>query len=98
MRYVATHAVPKALTLEEVEIASAKDTALTGVRDCMTSNCWPKANILKPYYLIRNELTVQNTLLLKGIRLVILEALRATVLNLAGHAAHEDVVKIKSLL
>ena len=48
VHFVVSNAVPKALMLEEVEIALAKDTTLTEVQDCVTKNRWPKSSVLKP--------------------------------------------------
>ena len=59
---------------------------------------WPNQvqNELKPYYIRRNEVTVEANCLLWGRKVIILEKLQHTVLE-ELHTAHPGVVRMKSI-
>ena len=97
INYIANKAVPKAMTLDEIETASQTDSCLKKVRDCLTRNKWSKQGSMKQYYLVKNELSVKNSIILKGTKLVIPKCLQPRILKLA-HESHQGVVKTKQLL
>ena len=84
--------VPKTITLSEVLQASKTDNELTMVGKCVISGKWGKDDILKPYKLINNELTIKSGIIMKGDRIVIPEKLRSRILNIA-HESHEGMTK-----
>ena len=85
VRMVTLSAFPVALTIQEIESASAEDEELQAVRSCLASGNWERA--LKTYMWVRNELTFIGQVILRGTRIVIPKVLRQRVLELAleGH-------------
>ena len=53
--------------------------------------------VLRPYYRLRHELSVQNDLTFRGLRLVAPVALRRTLVDLA-HEDHQGIVRTKQRL
>ena len=89
--YIARNAVPKAMTLKEVELATSQDRVLQAVMACIMSGRWhqPPSNVslaeLSRYENIKNE---QN-------------AVPATIQNRTVEIAHEGhlgIVKTKALM
>ena len=97
IRFVMEHAVPVALTIEDIKKSSANDEVLSKVREFIQSGKWEKTRTFNPYYNIRNELTVQGEVVLKHTRIVIPQTLRGRILELA-HESHQGIVKTKNLL
>jgi hypothetical protein len=95
--YVAQNAVPKAMTIAEMQEASEKDNTICKIRECIEKNKWTKEDELKPYFIVRNDLTVHESIILKGRKLVIPRKLRQRILQLA-HESHQGVLKTKQLL
>lgn len=60
-------------------------------------NKWTKEGELKPYFIVRKDLTVHESIILKGRKLVIPRKLRQRILQLA-HESHQGVLKTKQLL
>ena len=58
------------MTLDELQKASESDPIIKKVRMCVLSNKWSKGEELKPYYQIRSELSVKDSIILKGDKLV----------------------------
>ncbi len=109
INFVAEHATPKAVRLEEVKAATESDAVLQKVIDYMRHGTWyrhkvdPVSNAdvqdIKSYHAIRDELTVndEGNLILRGTRLVIPKALQERIINIA-HEGHQGIVKTKALL
>ena len=95
IRVIALHAVPVALRIKEIERVSAQDSELQAVRNCLIEGKWDNAP--KQYLPVRNELTFIGHVILRGTRIVIPQALRKRVVNLA-HEGHQGVVKTKERL
>ena len=105
--YVAQHAVPKAMTLEEIISATRTDATLQAVKACLLSQKWHTAkhlfphanhNDLNSFAKIKAELTdTSEGLLLRGTRIVIPQTLRTRSVQLA-HEGHQGIVKTKTLL
>ena len=101
--FVVKNAVPKAMTLEEVENATEEDPILKTVKSCIQSGNWynyppdvSKADILL-FEKIRYELTCSDKLILKRNQIVIPASLQQRVIDIA-HEGHLGVVKTKTLL
>ncbi len=106
VNFIATNAVPKAMTLEEVKTAAEKDClfqhainiAHTGqwhrLYDHFTTEC--DRSDLKSFYNVREELTVldDRSVFLRGHRIVMPRALQHKALDLG----HQGLVKTKQLL
>lgn len=101
--FVARNAVPKAITLSEVESATAKDPILQAVMSAIKSGCWHKPlpdvslSELSRYELVKEQLTCTDTVLLKSDRLVVPALLQERIVDIA-HEGHLGIVKTKALL
>ena len=95
IRTVAQHAVPAALSVQDIEHASADDEDLQVVRSCLKSGNWNDCP--RDYVAVQHELTRTGKLVLRGMRLVIPVVLSADVLELA-HEEHQGIVKTKQRL
>lgn len=101
--FVAKNAVPKAITLPEIESATAKDLTLQAVMSAVKSGCWHKAppNVslseLSRYEQVKEQLTCTDTVLLKSDRLVVPATLQERIVDIA-HEGHLGIVKTKALL
>ena len=101
--FVAKNAVPKAVTLSEIENAVAKDPTLQAVISAVKSGVWHKApdtvslSELSRYEKIKEQLTCTETLLLKSDRIVVPAALQEQIVDIA-HESHLAIVKTKALL
>lgn len=86
---------PKAMSLEEVEAESCKDTTFIAVSESLKSGVWEEnAKAFKPF---ATELCVSGSFLLRGDRLVIPEKLRQRALEIA-HESHPGIVVMKRRL
>jgi hypothetical protein len=109
VNFIAGHAVPKAMTLEEIAIATKGDPTLDAVKDLIRTGRWYSVNkmvwnsqinlaALHSYYNVRDELGVtQDGVVLRGSRVVVPALLQRKVIDLA-HIGHQGIVKTKSLL
>ena len=89
--------LPIALTLDGLQKECEADETINKVIKSIQTNRWGKAEQLRPYRQIKNELTVKDCMILKGNKLIIPAALQKRVLNLA-HESHQGIVKTKQLL
>ena len=100
--FVARNAVPKAITLSEIESAIAKDMTLQAVMSAVKSGCWHKAppdvslSELSRYEQVKEHLTCSDTVLLKSDRLVVPAVLQKRIIDIA-HEGHLDIVMTKAL-
>ena len=101
--FVARNAVPKAVTLSEIEAVVANDPTLQAVMSAVKSGIWHKApdNVslseLSRYEKIKEQLTCTETLLLKSDRIFVPAALQERIIDIA-HEGHLGMVKTKALL
>ena len=92
--------VPESLSVEEVRKATVNDLVLLEVMDIVQSGNEEsryKSEGLRPYKLVRSELSVANGILLRGSRMVVPKALQRRVVNIS-HKGHQGIVKTKQLL
>ena len=81
LRMVAISATPRVMTTREIERPSAEDEELTKVRKCWkTGDCY---SVPSPYKLLRDEITVAGSLVMRGMRIAVPLSLRERVLELA---------------
>ena len=97
INYVASNAVPKALSLEQIETATAADPVLQQVHSCLNSSEWLDTPELKPYKRIQHELCASNGIILRGSRIVMPCALRQATLSNA-HEGHQGIVRTKQMV
>ena len=90
-------AIPKAVTIEEIQATSRNDELLRQVKKQIETEKWLKDPTFKPYYHTRRDLWISDDIILKGSKLVIPMALRERVLSTA-HQHHLGIVKTKGLL
>ena len=95
VRMVAINATPRAMTIREIERASAEDEKLTEVRRSWKTGDWSTAP--SSYRLLRDEITVVGRLVMRGMRIVVPASLQKQVLELA-HEGHQGIVKTKDRL
>ena len=93
--FVASSAVPCAITPKEMEIMSSKDEEFAILRQCIQTEDWK--NCPKAYIPSRYELTTLGQLILRGTRIVVPKELRPRIVLLA-HEGHQGVVKTKQRL
>ena len=99
VNFIAEHAAPVALSLQEIEEATLNDKVLQEVIKCMASDNWQNAKVsleLKVFlmFVMSSE---DYDVLLRGCRIIIPYVLRHKAIQLA-HEGHQGVVKTKSLL
>ena len=100
VNFIVNHAVPKSMTLNEIQEETIKDPTLTKVRESLISGKWDnKDKDIQPFIKCANELTINKSqnIILKGARIVIPKALQDTATKLA-HVGHQGIEKTKSLL
>lgn len=108
VNYLTLNAVPKAMTLIEIQEATLVDPTLQAAVDCIQTGQWYKSldkdiNVdqvaLKALYNVRDELTFnsKDKILLRGIRIVVPVSLQDKAATLA-HVGHQGIVKTKALL
>ena len=97
VHYIARNAIPKAMTLPQLEQATARDPILQRVHQSVVSGNWQKTKETDPYFCIKDELTATESLLLRGSRIVVPASLQSTTLQLA-HEGHQGIVRTKQLL
>ena len=97
VNYVMETSLPIAITLEEMQQKCETDETLIKVRKCIQTNRWSKSDDLKPYRQIKNELSVKDSIILKGNKIIIPKSLQPRVLDLA-HESHQGIVRTKQLL
>ena len=108
--FVAGNAIPKAMTLQEVQEATNQDSTLKSLKSLLHSGKWSSlktpdwvskdADIveLRAYSKIRQELTVTASgLILRGTRVVLPTKIRDRATELA-HQGHQGVAKTKALI
>lgn len=100
INFISQNAVPVAITMEEVKTATSKDAVLQKVMALISEGKWNSVlndPSLRPYYMIRDELSVNATgdMVLRGVRLVIPEELQSRAIDIA-HESHPGIVKTKA--
>ena len=93
--WVASQSVPKAMKLEDIQVASAADATISRLRESILSDKWPAD--LRTYELIKSELCVYDQVVLRHTRILMPASLRDQVLTLA-HEGHPGIVKTKQRL
>ena len=94
-RFVALHAVPAALQKNDIQTETARDNELQSVIARLPTG--KRSDCPRPYRLMWQKLSVCDGLLLRGNRIVVPQALRSKVLDLA-HEGHQGIVRTKQKL
>ena len=96
INYVCNNAVPKAMSLDEVKMATKTDQTLQALIKAIESNQWSDP-LVKDFKKVKDEISVCNGVLLRGNRIILPAILQATAVDLA-HAGHQGIVKTKALI
>ena len=95
INFVTKHAVPKAMTIDEISEATKADRTLQGLRAAIRTGHWEAVKQYKP---IKDEIIVgSNNIILRGSRIIIPDALRQRAIDIA-HESHQGISKTKALL
>ena len=111
MNFVTANAVPKAMTLTDIQNATTADPTLCKVIQFIKGGTWGSLSekqdfadrvdvaALKSFHRIENELTVTATddTVLRGSKIVIPNSLQVRAISLA-HEGHQGLVKTKKLI
>ena len=99
VNYIIGHAVPKSMSLEEIQKETKKDRVLQKVQKALDTGDWDKEKEIQPYKKCMEEITSNKTkdILMKGNRIIIPEVLKDKATQLA-HIGHQGIEKTKSLL
>ena len=71
-----------------------KDAELKAVLQCLESNSWDASKVHKAYYMRREELSLEDGVILWGLRVVILKVLQERILT-ELHYQHPGIVRMK---
>lgn len=87
------------VTMEELQEATRKDKVLVEVEKFVEEG-WPAnhrtvSEELKPYFMIREELSVVDNIVMRANRIVVPTVLQPKIINFA-HSAHQGIVRTKS--
>ena len=100
MNSIVRRNVPESLSVEEVREATVNDPVPLEVMDIVQNGNGEsiyKSEAVRPYKLVRSELSVTNGILLRGSPIVVPKALQYRVVNI-NHEGHQGIVKTKQLL
>ena len=111
VNFLAQHAIPKAMTMNEIQDATVADKTLQMLIDIIEKNSWNNLNSnstasneinkdeLKLFAKIRDELTVNasKNIILRGSRLIVPKSLRSRAISIA-YEGHQGLVKTKQLI
>lgn len=87
----------RALSFADLRAATAKDKILSVLLNLIQSGTWSADENIKPFRLLRDQLSVYDGIVLRGDRIVVPEVLVKRVLKLA-HISHVGMVKTKQNL
>ncbi|MEM7165275.1 MAG: DDE-type integrase/transposase/recombinase [Planctomycetota bacterium] len=93
---VTTNAIPRTLSLELVRNESIVDPELDSVRHSMKNKVW-STPLSRPYKEIKEELTENDGIILKGTKIILPQSLRKCAINIA-HQGHLGISKTVGLL
>ena len=94
---VALSAVPKAMTISDIQKATDTDKTMQSLRAAIRHNKWD-CDLVKPFRAIKDELIVApQNIVLRGSRIVVPESLQQQAIDIA-HETHQGLVKTKALL
>jgi len=96
VNYVCTNAIPKVMTLQEIQAETEKDSTLQSLIKAIETDRWTDSEILD-YKRLKDELLVYSGVVLRGNRIVVPSKLRERAVELA-HVGHQGIVKTKRLI
>ena len=87
--------LPSAVTLQELLLASECDPTLNTIKEALDTGNWSAAP--KPFADLKDELCQKRGIILRNNRIVIPDALRPRIIQLA-HEGHQGITKVKQHL
>ena len=94
--FIASNAVPKSMTLDEIRAATAKDTTLVKVMAAVQTGRWNDPEITS-FTRFASEISVTDGVVLRGHRIIIPRDLQERVVSIA-HQTHQGIVKTKQCI
>ena len=102
VNFITAHSLPKAISLKDIQQATANDSTLQKLTKMISNNDWmlkdednmseeEKAE-LNHFAKVKEELTLADNVILKGTRIVVPKSLRDRTLALA-HQGHQGITK-----
>lgn len=95
--FISKHAVPKAMTLDEVRNATRESPSLQKVMVAIQTGKWWGDPDLLPFVQFKDELSIYDGVILRDHRLLIPSPLQERVVEIAHHT-HQGIVKTKQLI
>ncbi|XP_044162834.1 uncharacterized protein LOC122947518 [Acropora millepora] len=96
VNYVCTNAIPKAMTLQEIQAETKEDPTLQSLIKAIETDRWTDSEILD-YKRLKDELLVHSGVVLRGNGIVVPSKLGERAEDLA-HVGHKGIVKTRSLI
>ena len=93
---MATNAVPKSMTLDEIRTATAGDPTLREVMKAVQTGRWDKPGV-EGFARFAAEISVTDGIVLRGHRIIVPHQLRVRVINIA-HQSHQGMVRTKQCI
>ena len=93
-------AVPKIVSLRELKLETSRDEILRKVKNILEVNSWQQFKQdpnIRPYFQIKDELSVVDGLIYRGSRIIIPLTLQDKIMELV-HEGHLGIVKSKRFL
>ena len=87
----------KSMTLEQISRSTQDDPVLQQVQHCLLKDQWSNNPDLQQFFIVRNELSTNKDLLLRGTTIVMPKQLRHQTFMLA-HEGHQGIIRTKQLL
>ena len=87
--------LPSVITLQELLLTSECDPTLKTIKEALDTGNWSAAP--KPFADLKDELCQKRGIILRNNRIVVPDALRARILQLA-HEGHQGITKVKQHL
>ena len=94
--YVATNAVPKSMTLDEIRTATAEDPTLREVMTAVQTGRWDKPGV-EGFARFAGEISVTDGIILRDHRIIVPQQLRERVIDIA-HQSHQGIVRTKQCI
>ena len=94
--YITTNNIPKAMTKEEVKIATNDDPKLQRLIQAIQTGDW-NDKLLTEFIRFQDEISIHDGLVLRDHRLIIPQKLQSKVIDIA-HQSHQGIVKTKQFI
>ncbi|MCH2405926.1 MAG: DDE-type integrase/transposase/recombinase [Nitrosopumilus sp.] len=97
VNFVTDHAIPKSVTLTQIQEETKRDVLLIQLKQCIRTGNWTHQEEINHFEKQKNYLSIANDIILMKNRIVIPKVLRLDILKIA-HKSHQGIVKTKAML